>query len=223
MTAPFENSRSLDAVFRRLQQLEAEVTALRDENERLRGGQRSSGEYSLSAAESEFTQPGRTATLPPPPTYKDLPAVAPPAVPRLHHDAPRASGFAPPPPANVSPPSGVDVGYVNRVDEEQLDQLPYGLVVIDRTGRVLFYNETEARLTGFSRARVIGRNFFREVAPCTAVQGFEGIFRDFVAGKRGRSVFFDFAFHFSSGTQNVTIALSSGRRAGQVNVMMMRR
>lgn len=208
---PLESERALDldAVYTRLQSLESEVARLRAENARLRA--HPGGHPTLIDVERAFMrEPERgERSIPPPPTYRELPAV-PPVSGRL--DAQRGA-----------PLGGVDVGYVNRVSEDQLDQLPYGLVVLDRDGRVLLYNETESRLTGFARSRVIGRNFFREVAPCTAVKEFEGVFREFVAGRHGRTTFFDFAFHFSAGTQNVTIALAPGRRPGQINVMMMRR
>jgi hypothetical protein len=55
------------------------------------------------------------------------------------------------------------------------------------------------------------------------VQAFEGRFKEFVEGKLGRVTFFDFAFHFARGTQNVLIGLSHGRKKGHINVMMMRR
>ncbi len=212
----------INTVFVRMNGLEDEVRRLREENARLRkqladrAAAQSPGRYSLFSAESAFLEIDETSYIPPPPTYRDLPAVAPrmPRPPtRPEHPQAAARGAMP----------ALDVGYVNRVDETQLNTLPYGLVVLDRDGRVLFYNETESRLTGFARNRVLGKNFFSEVAPCTAVKDFEGVFRDFVGGSLGRTVFFDFAFHFSAGTQNVTIALAPGRRPGQTNVMMMRR
>jgi photoactive yellow protein len=116
----------------------------------------------------------------------------------------------------------VDVGYVNNVSEEELDELPYGLIVLDAEGKVLFYNETESKLAGYEREQVVGKNFFDDVAPCTRVKQFQGRFEKFVDGELGRTTFFDFAFHFESGTQDVTIALSHGRRRGHFNVMLMR-
>jgi photoactive yellow protein len=38
---------------------------------------------------------------------------------------------------------------------------------MDRQGTVLRYNSTESRASGLPPARVIGRHFFRDVAPCT--------------------------------------------------------
>ncbi|MEL6179024.1 MAG: PAS domain-containing protein, partial [Myxococcota bacterium] len=106
---------------------------------------------------------------------------------------------------------------------EELNTLPYGLIILDNKGKVLFYNETESRLTGFRKARVEGRNFFQEIAPCTRVKAFEGRFKRFVRGELGPVVFFEFVFRFERGAQHVTIGFSRGRRRGTINVMMRRR
>lgn len=50
---------------------------------------------------------------------------------------------------------------------DQLDTLDFGVVEMDLTGQVLRYNATEARYSGLAPARVVGRHFFREVAPCS--------------------------------------------------------
>lgn len=121
----------------------------------------------------------------------------------------------------VARPS-VDLGYINRVSADELNHLPYGLIVVDTQGHVLFYNETESKLTGFARERILGKNFFQDVAPCARVKEFEGRFLDFVDGKLGRVTFFDFAFHFERGTQNVVIGLSHGRKSGHINIMLVR-
>ena len=49
----------------------------------------------------------------------------------------------------------------------ELDQAGFGLVVMDRDGLVLGYNERESRLSGLPPASVTGRHFFTEVGPCT--------------------------------------------------------
>jgi photoactive yellow protein len=51
--------------------------------------------------------------------------------------------------------------------EPEFDQLPYGVVEMDHTTAVRRYNATESRFSGLSPSRVIGRHFFREVAPCS--------------------------------------------------------
>ncbi len=51
--------------------------------------------------------------------------------------------------------------------DHELDALPFGVVEMDRQGTVLRYNATESRASGLPPDRVIGRHFFRDVAPCT--------------------------------------------------------
>jgi photoactive yellow protein len=48
-----------------------------------------------------------------------------------------------------------------------IDDIGFGLVVMDRHGTVLGYNQRESRLSGLPPASVIGRNFFTDVGPCT--------------------------------------------------------
>lgn len=58
------------------------------------------------------------------------------------------------------------------------DNLPLGLVVVDARGEVLVYNRAEERLAGRSRDKVIGADFFTEIAPCMNVKQLAGEFRD---------------------------------------------
>ena len=84
---------------------------------------------------------------------------------------------------------------VETLTAEELDSLPVGVIQLDRNGTVLQYNETESSLARTSRADVIGRDFFTEVAPCTAVRDFQGRFQDGVA-RRELDVTFDYQFRF---------------------------
>ena len=49
----------------------------------------------------------------------------------------------------------------------ELDELLFGVVVLSLDGTVIAYNAFEAKLAGLTAGRVIGRNFFANVAPCT--------------------------------------------------------
>ena len=49
----------------------------------------------------------------------------------------------------------------------RIDDFDFGLIVMDRDGRVLGYNQAESELSGLPAGEVIGRNFFVEVGPCT--------------------------------------------------------
>jgi photoactive yellow protein len=120
--------------------------------------------------------------------------------------------------------TGLDFGTVSRLSPSQLDTLPYGLICLDAQGRVVHYNDTEARLAQLPKERVIGCNFFKEVAPCTRVREFEGEFYELVrdpSKSRGRS--FDFVFRFSHSEQHVTIVITPARTRGLYNMALLRR
>jgi photoactive yellow protein len=57
-----------------------------------------------------------------------------------------------------------------------LDGLPFGVVQLDSTGRIILYNKAEGKLARFDPESAIGKNFFTEVAPCTNVVGFRDQF-----------------------------------------------
>lgn len=95
---------------------------------------------------------------------------------------------------------------VTRMNEQQLDTLPFGAIRLDHDGRILSYNSTEAKLTGRDPKRVMGRNFFTEVAPCTNVQAFAGRFREGVA-KGDMHVIFPYRFDFEMAPRDVTVTL----------------
>ena len=88
---------------------------------------------------------------------------------------------------------------------EEIDTLPFGVIAVDRSGTILEYNAYESEMTGFSRERVLGRNFFHDVAPCTALKEFEGRFGTFLASHDTSIEPFEFVFPFSRGAQKVTV------------------
>lgn len=84
--------------------------------------------------------------------------------------------------------------------------LPFGAIRLDREGNVLSFNQYESELTGRHRDRVIGRNFFTEVAPCTNVREFAGRFRAGVALGQLHEVF-PYRFDFEMAPRDVTVTL----------------
>lgn len=60
--------------------------------------------------------------------------------------------------------------------DRELDRLAFGAIELDATGKILRYNAAEGAITGRDPASVIGKNFFREVAPCTSTSKFKGVF-----------------------------------------------
>lgn len=51
--------------------------------------------------------------------------------------------------------------------DRDLDDLEFGVVEMNHACIVLRYNAVESHFAGLSRERVVGRHFFREVAPCS--------------------------------------------------------
>lgn len=100
------------------------------------------------------------------------------------------------------------IQLLDTLSGDELDELPVGVIQLDRDGMVLQYNETESSLARFSRADVVGRNFFREIAPCTAVRDFQGRFEQGVE-QGDLDATFGYRFRFPDDRiKDVTITLS---------------
>lgn len=106
------------------------------------------------------------------------------------------------------------------IDFATLDLLPYGIIVTDRDGTVLFYNQREEEIARRSRADVVGRNFFTDIAPCTSVAAFRSRFDQAVALDTVAT--FEFVFPFPGNPRTVEIAISGfdyeGRRLCTISV-----
>lgn len=89
----------------------------------------------------------------------------------------------------------------------ELDTLPFGMIQLDRDGKILKFNQAESELGGVAKSDAIGKSFFDDVAPCTKVQEFHGRFVEGVAQKNLHTVF-DYVFRFKDGRQkNVVISM----------------
>ena len=76
-----------------------------------------------------------------------------------------------------------------------LDQLAFGAIQLDGTGKILQYNSAEGDITGRDPKSVIGKNFFRDVAPCTDSKEFRGRFEEGV--KSGSlNAMFEYTFDY---------------------------
>ena len=114
-------------------------------------------------------------------------------------------------PAAVSfPPRIAPVRFapaqVITMSDAELDALPFGVICLDPQGKVLRYNLAEARLARLDRAQVVGKSFFRRIAPCTATPEFEGRVRAFFSGTQPVERF-GYLFDFKFGAQQVEVEL----------------
>jgi photoactive yellow protein len=120
----------------------------------------------------------------------------------------------------------VDAGEASAVLEaadamtvDELDALPYGMIQLDASGRILKYNAVESRLASLPQEQAIGKQFFTEVAPCTKVQRFYGRFKDGVV-RESLDAAFEFHFAFKQAPRDVTVRLFYSRRTRTVWVMI---
>ena len=51
--------------------------------------------------------------------------------------------------------------------EQELDEMPFGVIQLSDDGIVLQYNQYECELSGRIKSAVLGQRFFIDVAPCT--------------------------------------------------------
>ena len=101
------------------------------------------------------------------------------------------------------------------IDFATLDLLPYGIIVLDKSGTVLYYNRREEAIANRDRADVVGRNFFTEVAPCTQLTEFSERFEGTLEAE-GLTAEFAFHFPFRPVPRDVQVALTSFRYEGKL-------
>ncbi len=99
------------------------------------------------------------------------------------------------------------VEEIPTLSEAELDALPEGVIQLDRSGKILYYNHAQTELARRTATATVGLNFFTEVAPCAAVQAFQGRFNDFVAKPETSIEPFSFEFSFPWGVKRVSISM----------------
>lgn len=93
-------------------------------------------------------------------------------------------------------------------DPARLDRLPFGAVLLDRTGKVIKYNAGEVALSGRTADQVMGRNFFNDIAPCTKGHQFMGRFQQAVA-QGSINTMFEYAFDYKMKPSKVRVHMKS--------------
>lgn len=81
--------------------------------------------------------------------------------------------------------------FLDRLTDEELDSIPYGVIQLDANGIVRSYNRAEAENVG-GIPRPLGRNFFLDVCPSANVPELWGRFRQAVADEQ-----IDETFHYT--------------------------
>lgn len=110
---------------------------------------------------------------------------------------------------------------VDDMDADELDELPFGAIQLDPSGKVLSYNSTESEISGREPSEVLGKDFFEEVAPCTNVQQFAGKFRRGVEDGTLNAVF-PYLFDFEMEPTRVWVRLFYSDRTNSAWVFVTR-
>jgi photoactive yellow protein len=92
-------------------------------------------------------------------------------------------------------------------DFKTLDNLPYGAILLDQAGKILFYNRQEEERAARRREDLLDKDFF-EIAPCAQVREFRGQFLEVV---REPGFLADFQFYFADprAPRSVHISMAS--------------
>ena len=93
------------------------------------------------------------------------------------------------------------------VDADLLDALPFGAIQLTGDGVITGYSRGESALSGLAAKQVIGKHFFRDVAPCASVKEFAGKFAELRAGGEGGRAKLRFVFKYARGAKLVEIAM----------------
>jgi photoactive yellow protein len=93
-----------------------------------------------------------------------------------------------------------------RMNPKEIEGLAFGAIQLDANGKILFYNAAEGQITGRDPKDVLGKNFFRDVAPCTNSPKFSGVFKAGVAAGN-LDTMFEYIFDYKMKPTKVRVHL----------------
>ncbi|MGF1444964.1 MAG: photoactive yellow protein [Pikeienuella sp.] len=108
----------------------------------------------------------------------------------------------------IIPFGASDIDNILQAEPRRAEYLPFGAILVDRSGKVLKYNKAEGLIAGRKPENVIGKNFFNELAPCAKGKRFHGEFLKFA--KTGQvNTLFDYQFGYKGADVKVRIHLKA--------------
>jgi len=99
---------------------------------------------------------------------------------------------------------------IDGMDDAALDELPFGVIGIDREGIARRYSATESRLAGLRPERVVGMNFFGAVAQCMNNERVSGRFEACLADGSSLDVTLDYVLTLRMKPTKVKMRLLAG-------------
>lgn len=110
---------------------------------------------------------------------------------------------------------------IARMNPQEVDQLAFGAVQLDGKGTILRYNAAEAGITGRKASEVIGKNFFRDVAPCTNAPAFKGVFDQGVRADNLNTMF-EYVFDYKMTPTKVKVHMKKAISDGSYWIFVKR-
>ena len=110
---------------------------------------------------------------------------------------------------------------IGKMSGKQIDNLAFGAIELDAVGTVLKFNATEGTMTNRDPRSVIGKNFFRDVAPCTSTPAFEGVFLAGVA-KDDLNTMFEYLFDYQMTPTKVKVHMKRAINGGSYWIFVKR-
>lgn len=110
---------------------------------------------------------------------------------------------------------------IGRMSPKQIDDLAFGAIQLDADGKVMTFNLVEGALTGRDPKAVIGKNFLKDVAPCTSTPSFEGVFRKGVRDDNLNTMF-EYLFDYQMTPTKVRVHMKRAINGGSYWIFVKR-
>ena len=110
---------------------------------------------------------------------------------------------------------------LGKMSDKQINELAFGAIQLDARGTILTYNAAEASITGRSASDVIGKNFFKDVAPCTNNLKFKGVF-DAGIKQDNLNTMFEYVFDYNMAPTKVKIHMKKAILGGSYWIFVKR-
>ena len=110
---------------------------------------------------------------------------------------------------------------MSKMSAQDINKLAFGAVELDANGIIIKYNAAEGAITGRNPAAVIGKNFFRDVAPCTAKPSFKGVF-DAGVKANNLNTMFEYTFDYEMKPTKVKVHMKKAMSGGTYWIFVKR-
>lgn len=110
---------------------------------------------------------------------------------------------------------------MSKMSAKDINALAFGAIQLDASGKILTYNAAEGTITGRDPSAVIGKNFFRDVAPCTNTPKFKGVFDSGVKANNLNTMF-EYVFDYNMNPTKVKIHMKKAISDGSYWIFVKR-